>query len=121
MSANTSARAKAKKARAAEPDAIPGVDSPDLRPTGDCAGWLSVLQPGRHVSVLALELHAGGERHRLHQRGEILLQVLAGILLQLRDAEMRLQHLARRRRHRHRHVLLAAELEAEIEILAQQF
>ena len=33
---------------------------------------------------------------------------------------MRLQYLARRRGHRHRHVPFAAELEAEIEILAQE-
>src|SRR5262249_25239740 len=38
----------------------------------DSSSAASVLQAGRHVLVLALELHAGGERHGLHQRGEIL-------------------------------------------------
>ena len=30
-----------------------------------------LLQPRRHLLVLALELHAGADRHRLEQRGEI--------------------------------------------------
>ncbi len=48
------------------------------------------LQPGRNVLVLALELHAGRQRHGLHHGGEVLLQVLVRILLQHRGAEMRL-------------------------------
>ena len=44
-----------------------------------------------------------------------------GILLQRGGAEMALQHFAGRRRHRHRHVHFAGKLEAEIEVLAQQF
>src|SRR5262249_6435893 len=43
------------------------------------APMASALQPRRHVLVLALKLHAGRERHRLHQRRKVLLQILIGI------------------------------------------
>ena len=76
--------------------------------------------PGRHVLVLAFELHAGGERHGFGERGKILLQIFLRILLQHRGAEMALQHFARSRRHRQRHINLAAKLKTEIEVLAQQ-
>src|SRR5262249_60276294 len=66
------------------------------------------------------ELHAGGERARLEQRCEILLQISLRIRLEHRGPEMRLQLLARCGGYRHRNVELAAELEPEIEILAQQ-
>src|SRR5438132_3449571 len=41
----------------------------------------SALEAGGHGLVLARELHAGGERHGLHQRREILLQVFFRIRL----------------------------------------
>src|SRR6185312_13296000 len=57
----------------------------------------SVLQSRRNVLVLALELHAGRQCHRLQQRGEVFLQILLGVGLERRRAEMALQHLARGR------------------------
>src|SRR5207342_3363241 len=92
--------------------------APSVRP--GTAADLSVLQTRRNVLVLALELHAGGERHSLQQRGEVLLQILLGVGLESGRAEMGLQHLTRGRRDRHRHVTFAAEREAEVEILAKQ-
>src|SRR5262245_20308859 len=80
----------------------------------------SAFQSGRHVLVLALKRHAGGERHGLHQGGEVLLQIFVRILLQRRRAEMALQYLARGRRHRHRHIPFAAKTETKVHVLAQQ-
>src|SRR5262245_52662804 len=48
----------------------------------------SVLQSRRHVLVLALELHAGGERHGFHQRGKILLQVFLRVGLERGRSEV---------------------------------
>src|SRR5690242_20994401 len=61
----------------------------------------SGLQAARYVLVLARELHARSERHRLHQGGEILLQVGGRLGLQHGGAEVALQHFAGRRRDRH--------------------
>src|SRR5215813_11932412 len=72
------------------------------------APMASSLQPRRHVLVLALKLHAGRERHRLHQCRKVLLQIFVRIAFERGGAEMALQHLARRRRHRHGHVPFAA-------------
>src|SRR5258705_6070425 len=80
----------------------------------------SCLQPRGHLLVLACNLHSGAERHGLHKRGEILLQIRLRIVAQRRGAEVALQHLAHRRGHRHRHLMLAAEREPEVEGLAQQ-
>src|SRR5580700_6471802 len=66
------------------------------RPIADGAREVSALQPRRHVFILALELHAGGERHGFGQRREILLQIFLWVLLQHGGAEMALQHFARR-------------------------
>src|SRR6478752_3616057 len=43
------------------------------------AAKVLALQPRRHVLVLAFELHARRQRHRFHQRGEILLDVFIRI------------------------------------------
>src|SRR4029078_283297 len=57
-----------------------------------------VLQPSRYVFFCRRELHAGGKRHGLHQRREILVEISLRIGLQGRVAEMSLQNLARSRR-----------------------
>src|SRR3990170_4504381 len=65
-----------------------------------------------YVPVLRLELDAGGLRLREDQRGEILLgHALPDHLL---------QQIARERGERHRHLELAAGVEAQVEVLAQQ-
>src|SRR5262245_48155782 len=96
------------------------------RPTSDAEKLSSykprlAFEPRRNVLIFAFELHAGGERHRLSKRCEILLQILLRIFLQHCCAKVRLQHFTRSGRHRHRYVHLTAEFESEVEILAQQF
>src|SRR5687768_1267746 len=66
----------------------------------------------RYLLVLRLELDAGGLRLREDQRGEILLgHALPDHLL---------QQIARQRGERHRHLELAARVEAQVEVLAQE-
>ena len=85
-------------------------------------GRTLALQPGRHVLVLAFELHAGRQRHGFHQGGEILLQIFIGIGLCSVAAPKWLCSTSR----------VAAvtgigtsqsrpSAEAEVEVLAQQF
>src|SRR5688500_4766925 len=65
-----------------------------------------------YLLVLGPELDAGGLRLREDQRGEILLgHALPDHLL---------QQIARERGERHRHVELAARVEAQVEVLAQE-
>src|SRR3954469_4871033 len=71
--------------------------------TSDADERLRLLQSGRHLLVLALELQSGADRHRFEQRRKIGGQILLGIGLELRGSEMLLQYFARRRRDRHRH------------------
>src|SRR5262245_25445999 len=63
---------------------------------GLCAPTISIrarfpclLQPRRHVLVLARERHARHEPHGLHQGGEILLQMLVRVGFERGGAEVR--------------------------------
>src|SRR5215469_7684203 len=81
---------------------------------------LGDLEARLQLLVLADELVAGLERDGLQERSEIHAEIGDGIGLQARRAEMGLDRLPRRRRDRECHAQLAAELETEIHILAQQ-
>ena len=83
-------------------------------------GRLRHLEPRRIGRLLAHELEAGRQRHGLDDRGEVLLEIRLGVVLQGRGPEVRLQRLARGRRHRHRHLELAPGGKAEVEVLAQK-
>src|SRR6516162_3150161 len=67
--------------------------SPPPRPSPPSGRGSLALQAGRHLLVLADELHAAGERHGLHQRREITGEIFLGIRSQGGDTEMSLQHL----------------------------
>src|SRR5262249_60988082 len=83
--------------------------------------WALPSKPGGIVCVWGRGFHARRESHRLDQRREVLVEIGLRVRLKGGMAKVALQNLARGCRDGLWHIHFAAELEAKVEIVAQQF